>query len=136
LEQLLGDGSRLGISLSYAAQPMSAALAQALFLRRGFTGCLQVSLIRGDNIFFGYGIEGTLASAAAREQGATLFAYSVSDPECDGVVDFDGDVRALSLEEKVTSPKSNFAVTGLCFYDQQVTVIAADLAPVRWKLPT
>ena len=128
-EQLLGDGSRLGISLSYVAQPEPGGIAQAFLLRREFNEGQPVALILGDNIFFGHGIAGTLASVATRERGATVFAYPVSDPERYGVVDFDKNGRALSLEEKPASPRSNFAVTGLYFYDQQVTDIAADLAP-------
>jgi len=111
------------------AQPEPGGIAQAFLLRREFNEGQPVALILGDNIFFGHGIAGTLASVATRERGATVFAYPVSDPERYGVVDFDKNGRALSLEEKPASPRSNFAVTGLYFYDQQVTDIAADLAP-------
>lgn len=128
-EQLLGDGSRLGISLSYVAQPEPGGIAQAFLLKREFNEGKPVALVLGDNIFFGHGIEDTLAVAAAREKGATVFAYPVRDPERYGVVDFDDDGHALTLEEKPAHPRSNFAVTGLYFYDQQVTDIAASLAP-------
>ncbi len=128
-EQLLGDGSRLGISLSYVAQPEPGGIAQAFLLKREFNEGKPVALVLGDNIFFGHGIEDTLAVAAARDKGATVFAYPVRDPERYGVVDFDDDGHALTLEEKPAHPRSNFAVTGLYFYDEQVTDIAASLAP-------
>jgi len=128
-EQLLGDGSRLGISLSYVAQPDPGGIAQAFLLKREFNEGKPVALVLGDNIFFGHGIEDTLAVAAARDKGATVFAYPVRDPERYGVVDFDDDGHALTLEEKPAHPRSNFAVTGLYFYDEQVTDIAASLAP-------
>lgn len=128
-ERLLGDGSRLGISLSYVAQPDPGGIAQAFLLKREFNEGKPVALVLGDNIFFGHGIEDTLAVATAREKGATVFAYPVRDPERYGVVDFDDDGHALTLEEKPAHPRSNFAVTGLYFYDQQVTDIAASLEP-------
>ncbi len=128
-EQLLGDGSRLGISLSYVAQPEPGGIAQAFLLKREFNEGKPVALVLGDNIFFGHGIEDTLAVATAREKGATVFAYPVRDPERYGVVDFDDDGHALTLEEKPAHPRSNFAVTGLYFYDEQVTDIAASLTP-------
>jgi len=128
-EQLLGDGSRLGISLSYVAQPEPGGIAQAFLLKREFNESKPVALVLGDNIFFGHGIEDTLAVATAREKGATVFAYPVRDPERYGVVDFDDDGHALTLEEKPAHPRSNFAVTGLYFYDEQVTDIAASLTP-------
>ena len=128
-EQLLGDGSRLGSSLSYVAQPEPGGIAQAFLLKREFNEGKPVALVLGDNIFFGHGIEDTLAVAAARDKGATVFAYPVRDPERYGVVDFDDDGHALTLEEKPAHPRSNFAVTGLYFYDEQVTDIAASLAP-------
>jgi glucose-1-phosphate thymidylyltransferase len=128
-ERLLGDGSRLGISLSYVVQPEPGGIAQAFLLKREFNEGKPVALVLGDNIFFGHGIEDTLAVATAREKGATVFAYPVRDPERYGVVDFDDDGHALTLEEKPAHPRSNFAVTGLYFYDQQVTDIAASLEP-------
>jgi len=128
-ERLRGDGSRLGISLSYVAQPEPGGIAQAFLLKREFNEGKPVALVLGDNIFFGHGIEDTLAVATAREKGATVFAYPVRDPERYGVVDFDDDGHALTLEEKPAHPRSNFAVTGLYFYDQQVTDIAASLEP-------
>ncbi len=125
----LGDGSQWGISLTYIEQPSPDGLAQAYLLAEKFLDGAPSAMVLGDNIFFGHGIEDTLAVATAREKGATVFAYPVRDPERYGVVDFDDDGHALTLEEKPAHPRSNFAVTGLYFYDQQVTDIAASLEP-------
>ena len=118
-EKLLGDGSGMGISFRYAVQPTPGGLAQAFLIGREFVGNDRVSLILGDNIFFGHGLGESLERAAAREHGATVFAYAVHDPERYGVVEFDRAGRAISLEEKPANPRSNYAVTGLYFYDQQ-----------------
>jgi glucose-1-phosphate thymidylyltransferase len=127
--QLLGDGSRLGISISYAVQPEPKGLAQAFLIGREFIGDDHVALILGDNIFYGPGFQANLDRAIAQPLGATNFAYWVKDPERYGVVEFDNDGKALSIEEKPKSPRSNFAVTGLYFYDNQVVDIAAELSP-------
>lgn len=127
--RLLGDGSDLGIKLEYAEQPNPGGLAQAFIIGREFVGADRVALILGDNVFFGHGLADSLQNASARESGATVFAYPVRDPERYGVVEFDADGRAISLEEKPTAPRSNFAVTGLYFYDNRVVDIAADLKP-------
>ena len=127
--QLLGDGSRLGISISYAIQPEPKGLAQAFLIGREFIGGDHVALILGDNIFYGQGFQANLDRAIAQPFGATNFAYWVKDPERYGVVEFDGDGKALSIEEKPKSPRSNYAVTGLYFYDNQVVDIAAGLSP-------
>jgi glucose-1-phosphate thymidylyltransferase len=127
--KLLGDGSDLGIALSYAVQPTPGGLAQAFLIGREFVGSDRVSLVLGDNIFFGHGLGESLERAAARERGATVFAYAVHDPERYGVVEFDAAGRAVSLEEKPASPRSHYAVTGLYFYDNRVLDIAASLAP-------
>ncbi|MGV3515942.1 glucose-1-phosphate thymidylyltransferase RfbA [Luteitalea sp.] len=127
--RVLGDGSELGLQLSYAQQPSPDGLAQAFVIGRDFVGTRQVALALGDNIFFGHGLPETLQAAAARTEGATVFGYEVRDPERYGVVDFDADGRALSLEEKPSQPRSHWAVTGLYFYDNAVLDIAADLAP-------
>jgi glucose-1-phosphate thymidylyltransferase len=127
--QLLGDGSRLGISISYAVQPEPKGLAQAFLIGREFIGDDHVALILGDNIFYGQGFQTNLDRAIARPLGATNFAYWVKDPERYGVVEFDDDGKALSIEEKPKAPRSNYAVTGLYFYDNQVVDIAARLAP-------
>lgn len=128
-EQLLGDGSQWGLNLSYAVQPSPDGLAQAFIIGREFIGTGTVALILGDNIFHGHEFSNLLAKAAKRENGATVFAYQVKDPERYGVVEFDDKGRAISLEEKPTKPKSNYAVTGLYFYDNNVVDIAADLKP-------
>ncbi len=127
--RLLGDGSDLGIALSYAVQPAPEGLAQAFVIGRGFVGTRRVALALGDNIFYGHGLSDVLQAAAARERGATVFGYEVRDPERYGVVEFGPDGRAVSLEEKPTTPRSNWAVTGLYFYDNTVLDIAADLRP-------
>ena len=127
--QLLGDGARWGISLSYAEQPRPEGLAQALIIGADFIRGGPCSLILGDNIFFGHGLPELLARAAARPSGATVFAYHVSDPERYGVVGFDETGRATSIEEKPNHPKSNFAVTGLYFYDQNAADVAASIKP-------
>ncbi len=126
---LLGDGSNFGIQLSYAEQPSPDGLAQAFLIGANFVGSDRVSLILGDNIFYGYGFSQTLKEAAQREQGATIFGYQVSDPERFGVVEFDAKGKAISIEEKPKQPKSNFAVTGLYFYDNQVIDIARQVRP-------
>jgi glucose-1-phosphate thymidylyltransferase len=126
-ERLLGDGSQFGIELSYAVQPAPEGLAQAFVVGREFVGGDRVALILGDNIFFGAGLGSLLARAATRRSGATVFSYLVEDPERYGVVELDGEGRALSLEEKPARPKSRHAVTGLYFYDNDVLDIAATL---------
>lgn len=128
-EQLLGDGSAFGISLSYAVQPKPAGLAQAFTIGRHFIGADHAALVLGDNIFYGHGFQASLAAAAARETGATVFAYPVRDPERFGVVEFDQNGRAVSLEEKPRYPRSHFAVPGLYFYDNDVVEFATDLQP-------
>jgi glucose-1-phosphate thymidylyltransferase len=134
-QRLLGDGRRLGISISYAEQPEPKGLAQAFLIGRRFIGNDRVALILGDNIFYGQGFQTNLDRAVARPLGATNFAYRVKDPERYGVVEFDGAGKALSIEEKPKQPRSNYAVTGLYFYDQQVVDIAAGLRPSpRWEL--
>jgi glucose-1-phosphate thymidylyltransferase len=126
---LLGDGTRWGISLSYALQPRPEGLAQAYIIGADFIRGSRSALILGDNIYFGHGLPDLLANAANRIIGATVFAYHVSDPERYGVVGFDKSGRATSIEEKPRVPKSNFAVTGLYFYDQDVVEIAAGIKP-------
>jgi glucose-1-phosphate thymidylyltransferase len=128
-ERLLGDGSQIGVSISYAVQPHPGGLAQAFLIGREFVGDANVSLILGDNIFYGQGFQGMLARARAQKSGATVFAYPVKDPERYGVVAFDREGRAVSIEEKPQRPKSHFAVTGLYFYDNDVLDIAAGLKP-------
>ncbi|SEK52137.1 glucose-1-phosphate thymidylyltransferase [Roseateles sp. YR242] len=128
-EALLGDGSRWGINLQYCVQPSPDGLAQAFILGRDFIQGAPSALVLGDNIFYGHDLLGLLSSANARTDCATVFAYHVQDPERYGVVAFDGDKRAISIEEKPQVPKSNYAVTGLYFYDQQVCDIAADIKP-------
>ena len=128
-QALLGDGNRWGISLSYAVQPKPEGLAQAFVIGAKFVEGGPSALILGDNIFYGHGLPDLLASAVNRTSGASIFAYRVSDPERYGVVGFDKNGKATSIEEKPLQPKSNFAVTGLYFYDQQVASIAADIRP-------
>jgi glucose-1-phosphate thymidylyltransferase len=128
-EALLGDGSDFGISLSYAEQAAPNGLAEAFIIGREFVGSDSVSLILGDNIFHGANLADMCREAAEREEGATVFAYSVEDPERYGVVSFDSDGKALTIEEKPAEPKSNWAVTGLYFYDNDVLDIAASLKP-------
>jgi glucose-1-phosphate thymidylyltransferase len=127
--RLLGDGRRLGLTIEYAAQPRPDGLAQAFIIGRDFVGRDRVALALGDNLFYGAHFSDYLRSAAAREQGATVFGYQVADPERYGVVEFGANGRAVSLEEKPARPKSSYAVTGLYFYDNQVLDIAANLRP-------
>jgi glucose-1-phosphate thymidylyltransferase len=132
-QRLLGDGHQLGLGLEYAVQPRPDGLAQAFIIGRDFIGRDPVSLVLGDNIFFGHGLTEDLQRAAARSSGensgATVFAYQVRDPERYGVVEFDHSGRAISLEEKPPQPRSSWAVTGLYFYDNRVLDIAANLRP-------
>jgi glucose-1-phosphate thymidylyltransferase len=127
--QLLHDGSQWGINLVYAVQPRPEGLAQALIIGESFIGKDPVCLILGDNIFFGHGLPEKLQQAFAREKGATIFGYYVRNPERYGVINFDQDGRVLDIEEKPTKPKSNFAVTGLYFYDNDVVDIAKSIRP-------
>ena len=128
-QELLGDGSQWGIKLTYAVQPTPDGLAQAFIIGKEFVGDAPSALILGDNIYYGHDFEAQLREASARTSGSTVFAYHVHDPERYGVVDFDEQRRAVSIEEKPTQPKSNYAVTGLYFYDNQVCDIAAAIAP-------
>ena len=128
-EHLLGDGSQWGLNLQYCVQPSPDGLAQAFILGRDFVGGAPSALVLGDNIFYGHDLQPMLQRAHDRTQGATVFAYHVQDPERYGVVDFDSHKRALSIEEKPKAPKSNYAVTGLYFYDAQVCDIAASIRP-------
>ncbi|HVX12805.1 MAG TPA: glucose-1-phosphate thymidylyltransferase RfbA [Pirellulales bacterium] len=128
-ERLLGDGGWLGISIRYAVQPRPEGLAQAFIIGRDFVGDDSVALILGDNLFYGQGFQPMLGQAAAERRGATVFAYAVKDPQRYGVVEFDRDGKAISIEEKPARPKSQYAVTGLYFYDNHVLDIAASLKP-------
>lgn len=128
-QRLLGDGSSIGMRLEYAAQPRPDGLAQAFIIGRDFVGSDRVALALGDNIFYGAHFTDYIRAAAAREQGAVVFGYWVRDPERYGVVEFDAGGRAVSLEEKPSKPKSNYAVVGLYFYDNTVLDIAASLEP-------
>ncbi len=128
-QELLGDGSQWGINLSYAVQPSPDGLAQAFIIGKEFVGNSPSALILGDNIYYGHEFEPMLCSADNNQNGATVFAYHVHDPERYGVVDFDEQRNALSIEEKPLKPKSNYAVTGLYFYDQQICDIAANIKP-------
>ncbi len=128
-QELLGDGSRWGLSLQYAQQPRPEGLAQAFLIGENFIGQSAVSLVLGDNIFYGHGMSGLLQEAAEQTQGATVFGYYVRDPERYGVVSFDADGRVMDIEEKPEKPKSNYAVTGLYFYDNTVIDIARQVRP-------
>jgi glucose-1-phosphate thymidylyltransferase len=127
--ELLGNGSQWGIELSYAVQPNPGGLAQAFIIGRDFVADNPSALVLGDNIFYGHELPVMMSDAAARPHGATVFAYQVQDPQRYGVIELDGEGNVLSLEEKPTHPKSRFAVTGLYFYDEQVSKIAAGLRP-------
>ncbi|MBB4842285.1 glucose-1-phosphate thymidylyltransferase [Paucibacter oligotrophus] len=128
-EALLGDGARWGIHIGYCVQPSPDGLAQAFILGKNFIDGAPSALVLGDNIFYGHNFQGLLNHASETKTGATVFAYHVTDPERYGVVDFDADKKALSIEEKPAQPKSNYAVTGLYFYDEQVCDIAANIKP-------
>jgi glucose-1-phosphate thymidylyltransferase len=128
-KRLLGDGSQFGINICYEIQPSPDGLAQAFIIGEEFIADDNVCLVLGDNIFYGQSFTEKLLSAAARDKGATVFGYQVKDPERFGVVDFDSQMKALSIEEKPTQPKSNYAVTGLYFYDNDVVEIAKSIKP-------
>lgn len=128
-QRLLGDGSQWGISLSYAIQPTPDGLAQAFIIGEKFIGNDSVCLILGDNIYYGHGFSNLLQTAAKKDEGATVYAYQVVDPERFGVIEFDENKKAISIEEKPKKPKSNFAVTGLYFYDNKVIEIAKGIKP-------
>ncbi|EAG8525901.1 glucose-1-phosphate thymidylyltransferase [Listeria monocytogenes] len=128
-EQLLADSDQLGINISYAVQEKPEGLAQAFIIAEDFIGDDSVSLILGDNIYYGQGLSKMLQRASAKKAGATVFGYHVNDPERFGVVEFDESMKAISIEEKPTEPKSNYAVTGLYFYDNRVVEIAKSIKP-------
>ena len=128
-QKLLGDGSRFGINLNYAQQPSPDGLAQAFLIGEDFIGNDNICLILGDNIFWGHGFTPSLQQAANKKTGATVFAYQVQDPKRFGIVEFDDNQRVLSVEEKPQHPKSNFAITGLYFYDNEVIEIAKSIKP-------
>ncbi|MEG2507488.1 MAG: glucose-1-phosphate thymidylyltransferase RfbA [Longicatena sp.] len=128
-QELLGDGHQFGVELSYVVQPSPDGLAQAFILGADFIGKDSVAMVLGDNIFHGHGLTKRLRTAAQKVEGATVFGYYVEDPERFGVVEFDNNGKAISLEEKPTNPKSNYAVTGLYFYDNKVVEYAKNLAP-------
>jgi glucose-1-phosphate thymidylyltransferase len=128
-EQLLGDGSKWGLNISYVVQPSPDGLAQAFILGEAFLNGAPSALVLGDNIFYGHDFSGLVQQAAAKTKGATVFAYHVQEPQRYGVVEFDANGHAISLEEKPTQPKSNYAVTGLYFYDEKVVDIAKSITP-------
>ncbi|MBN9354300.1 MAG: glucose-1-phosphate thymidylyltransferase RfbA, partial [Hyphomicrobium denitrificans] len=128
-KRLLGNGAQFGVRLSYAVQPTPAGLAQAFIIGRDFIGDDRCALVLGDNIFYGHGFADMVRNAAARTSGATIFAYQVAEPKRYGVVTFDGAGRAISIEEKPQTPKSNWAVTGLYFYDNRVVDLAQKVRP-------
>jgi glucose-1-phosphate thymidylyltransferase len=128
-KRLLGDGCHLGLQLEYAVQPKPEGLAQSFIIGREFVGASPVALALGDNIFYGHGLTDVLRSAGSRTSGATVFAYTVKDPERYGVVEFEKDGRVISIEEKPKQPRSTWAVTGLYFYDNSVLDIASSLKP-------
>lgn len=128
-QRLLGDGSRFGVELTYAVQPRPEGLAQAFLIGKDFIGKDPVAMVLGDNIFYGANLSRLVRTAASREKGATVFGYYVCDPERFGVVEFDAEGRAVSIEEKPKNPKSNYAVTGLYFYDNDVVSIAENIKP-------
>ena len=130
-EQLLGDGSQWGIRLKYAVQPSPDGLAQAFLIGREFIGSNNCALILGDNIFYGHDLTGMIRDAAQQQRGATIFAYPVKDPQRYGVVEFNGNGRAVSIEEKPAKPRSTYAVTGLYFYDNDVVQIASQMKPSK-----
>jgi glucose-1-phosphate thymidylyltransferase len=130
-QRLLGNGKQWGMDISYAIQPSPDGLAQAFIIGRDFVGKDPCALVLGDNIFYGHGIQGMLTSAGARADGATVFGYWVSNPTAYGVAEFDAQGKVIGLEEKPAQPKSNYAVTGLYFYDNQVVELAAHLKPSK-----
>jgi glucose-1-phosphate thymidylyltransferase len=127
--RLLGDGSRIGIQIRYAEQPRPEGIAQALLIAREFAGRDRIALALGDNVFYGHGMPETLRRAAQRQAGATVFGYWVSDPERYGVVEFDADHKVIGIEEKPEKPRSNYAITGIYFYDNRALEIASRLSP-------
>lgn len=130
-QKLLGDGSQFGLSIAYAEQPRPEGLAQAFIIGRDFVGRSNCSLVLGDNIFYGHGLGTNLVNAVKRERGASVFAYRVRDPERYGVVEFNQNGQAISIQEKPEHPRSRYAVTGLYFYDNRVVDMAADLKPSK-----